>query len=118
MVVSEGHRMVRSGVCLCRLVGFLRQYRHDECDDRVVISADVLYVDFRCYLCFRSVFRLEAQPLYVSEAICGVGPLFYLLPLRRCEPTRSEQGFYAVDWNRGQGNNIGHLLTVRCESER
>jgi hypothetical protein len=38
MVVSEGHRMDRASVCLRRLVGLLRQYHYDECNDCVVCA--------------------------------------------------------------------------------
>jgi hypothetical protein len=69
MVVSQGHRMVRSGVCLCRLVDLLRPYCYDEGNERVVISAGVLYVDFRRYLRSPVVPRLEAQSLYLPKAI-------------------------------------------------
>jgi hypothetical protein len=69
---------------LRRLVSLLRQQRDDEFLNGVVYSADVFRVDIRYQVRSPLVPRLEAQSLHVSEAICGVGPLFHLLALRRC----------------------------------
>ncbi len=88
MVVSQGHRMVRSGVCLCRLVGLLRQYRHDQCNDRVVCSLDTLLFDFRRDLHSAAVSSLEAQSRYLPATSRGVGSLLHLPALRVCWPIR------------------------------
>jgi hypothetical protein len=76
--------LVRPGVSLPRLAGLLRQHGDDEFLNGVVSSIDVLRFDIRCQLFSPLGSRLEAQPLYVSEEVCGVGPLFHLLALRRC----------------------------------
>jgi hypothetical protein len=61
--------LVRSGVSLRRLDSLLRQLGCDEFFDRVVASAEVLCLDFRRNLFSRAFSGLEAQQLYVQEAI-------------------------------------------------
>ena len=61
--------LVRYGISLRWVDRLLRQHSCDEFLKRVVPSADVLYFDFRSYLCSSGVSRVEAQ-LYVQEAIC------------------------------------------------
>lgn len=88
MVLPEGRLLVRLSISLRRLAGFLRQHHHDECYERVVRSLDSLRIDFRRLPCLPILPGLEAQPLYVSEAIWGVGPLLHLPALRHIEPAR------------------------------
>jgi hypothetical protein len=61
MVVSQGYRMVRSGVSQCGLARVLRQQRHDEGNDRVVCSVDSLRSDLRRNLGSAAVSCLETQ---------------------------------------------------------
>src|SRR5260370_34892546 len=87
MVVSQGRRMVGSSVCLCRLVGLLRQHRHDECDDRLVCSLDALRLDFRRDLRSATVSCLEAQSFYLQNAIRSMGQVVHLRAVWDGQPT-------------------------------
>src|SRR5260370_6146385 len=87
MVVSQGHRMVRSGVSLCGLARVLRQHRHDECNDRLLCSLDVLHLDFRRDLRFATVSCLESQSFYLPGAIRSVGKVLHLRAMWDGQPT-------------------------------
>ena len=87
MVVSQGRRMVSSSVCLCRLVGLLRQHRHDKCNDRLVCSLDTLRLDFRRDLRSAAVSCLEAQSFWLPDAVRSVGQILHLRAVWHSERT-------------------------------
>src|SRR5260370_37262610 len=87
MVVSQGRRMVSSSVCLCRLVGLLRQHHHDECNDGLVCSLDALRLDFRRDLRSATVSCLEAQSFYLRDAIRSMGQVLHMRAVWDGQPT-------------------------------
>src|ERR1700687_2632277 len=87
MVVSQGHRMVRSGVSLCGLARVLRQHRHDECNDCLVCSLNALRLDFRRDLRSATVSCLEAQSFYLQDAIRSMGQGVHLRAVWDGQPT-------------------------------
>jgi hypothetical protein len=74
--VSQGRRMVRSGVPLCGLARVLRQHRHNECDDGYIGSVDCFRVDLWRSLRSSVVLCLEAQSLNLPEAVDEWGSSF------------------------------------------
>ena len=108
MVVSKGRRMVRSGVSLRGLARVLRQHRHNEGDDCVVCSLEVLRLDFRRDVRSAAVSCLETQSFHLPDAIRSVGPVFHLPALRRCQSTRSVAKILFL----GQTNSLLFCLQV------
>ena len=89
VVLFEGRRLVQPSISRRRLGSFLRQHGHDEFLNSVVSSINLLRFHIRRDLRFTHVYCPEAQPLYVSETIYRVGPLFHLLALRVYQRPRS-----------------------------
>lgn len=87
MVLSKIVRLVGLGVLVGQLDSVLCEYHYEQFSVSFFISFDDICRALRFRVCCPFSWVLEAQPVYLSATIRGVGPVIHLRTMRCSEQT-------------------------------